>query len=72
VFHGKGGYDWQTVYEMPLWLRRYTFNVIKEYYDKEKEEQEKQMRGSETLTNKSKIAKPPIVEPSYTTKASKK
>ena len=21
VFHGQGGYDWETVYNMPIWLR---------------------------------------------------
>ena len=35
VFHGQGGYDWNTIYNMPIWLRRFTFNKIKEYYDKE-------------------------------------
>ena len=33
VFHGQGGYDWETVYNMPLWLRRFTFDRIKEFYD---------------------------------------
>ena len=37
VFHGKGGYDWNTVYNMPIWLRKYTFSEIKKYYDDEKE-----------------------------------
>ena len=37
VFHGKGGYDWNTIYNMPIWLRKYTFNEIKKYYDEEKE-----------------------------------
>ena len=36
-FHGKGGYDWNTIYEMPRWLRQFTFNKIKEFYDKENE-----------------------------------
>lgn len=31
-FHGKGGYDWNTVYNMPIWLRKFTFNKINEYY----------------------------------------
>jgi hypothetical protein len=31
-FHGQGGYDWNTVYNMPIWLRRFTFNKINEYY----------------------------------------
>ena len=33
VFHGQGGYDWPTVYAMPIWLRNYTYNKIKEFYD---------------------------------------
>ena len=42
VFHGQGGYDWQTVYNMPIWLRRFTFKKIEEYYVKQNEEAEKQ------------------------------
>ena len=37
VFYGKGGYDWHTVYNMPIWLRRWTFNEIKNHYTEEKE-----------------------------------
>jgi hypothetical protein len=57
---------------MPLWLRRTTFNLIKEFYDKEAEEYEKQ---NKTLKNgnKSEISRPNIVPtPTYTTKAAKK
>jgi hypothetical protein len=36
-FHGKGGYDWPTVYAMPRWLRQFTFNKINEFYQKENE-----------------------------------
>mgnify|MGYP000979422716 CR=1 FL=1 len=42
VFHGKGGYTWDTVYEMPIWLRNFTFQKLKEWYDKEQEQIEKQ------------------------------
>ena len=35
VFHGQGGYDWNTVYNMPIWLRKFTFNKMREYYDKQ-------------------------------------
>ena len=35
VFHGKGGYDWETIYNMPRWLRQFTFNKINEFYKKE-------------------------------------
>jgi len=37
VFHGQGGYDWNTVYNMPLWLRKFTFNEIKTYHEKQNE-----------------------------------
>lgn len=33
VFFGKGGYDWNTVYNMPIWLRKYTFFELKKYYE---------------------------------------
>ena len=36
-FHGKGGYDWNTVYDMPIWLRKFTFHEINEFYKKENE-----------------------------------
>jgi hypothetical protein len=39
VFHGQGGYNFDDVYNMPLWLRSYTFNQIKKWYD-EKNKQE--------------------------------
>ena len=35
VFHGKGGYDWSTVYNMPIWLRKFTFFQLKEFYENE-------------------------------------
>lgn len=33
VFHGQGGYDWETVYNMPIWLRKFTFHKMKTHYD---------------------------------------
>lgn len=36
-FHGQGGYSWSEVYNMPIWLRRFTFRKIKEHYDKQSE-----------------------------------
>jgi len=55
---------------MPLWLRRTTFNLMKEHYDKEKEAADKQQN---MLSNKGKneIARPNI-SPTYTAKAPKK
>ena len=57
---------------MPLWLRRTTFNLMNEYYEKQNEAQEKQ---NNMLNNKNKgeIARPNITPgPTYTTKAAKK
>ena len=52
VFHGKGGYDYYTIYNMPLWLRKFTFKEINDFY----EEQNKQMKnqtgkGTKSLVN---------------------
>ena len=44
VFHGKGGYDWHTVYNMPIWLRRYTFEQIKSFYEKAQKKDEEQSK----------------------------
>lgn len=71
VFHGKGGYDWNTVYNMPIWLRRITFSMIQQYYEEEREAMEK-ARGVEKLENtSSSVTRPNIKAPSYTTKSSK-
>ena len=35
VFHGQGGYDWDTVYNIPIWLRKFTFKKIQDWYDKQ-------------------------------------
>lgn len=50
VFHGKGGYDWATVYAMPIWLRRFTFSKIEDFYRQEAEHTEKASKGGNTTT----------------------
>ena len=55
-FHGKGGYDWPTVYAMPRWLRQFTFNKINEFYQKENEAHEK--ASSKGSGNKSTLIDP--------------
>jgi hypothetical protein len=77
VFFGKGGYDWNTVYNMPIWLRRFTFNTINEFYQKEKEEYDKITNKGELITADKPLAKPNIpqlkdITPTYTSKATKK
>ena len=73
VFHGKGGYDWDTVYNMPLWLRKITFNLMKEYYEKEAEEHNKQ-KNMLNNKGKSEISRPNInpTTPNYIARAPKK
>ena len=77
VFHGKGGYDWETVYNMPIWLRNFTFNKMKEWFDAEAKAKDPQ----EYLVNQDsphkQISVPDAVkklagDPSYSTKAPKK
>lgn len=70
VFHGNGGYDWHTVYNMPIWLRRWTFQKLQEYYDKKNEAEENAYNKS-TNRQKAKVNRPNI-KPSYSTKASNK
>jgi hypothetical protein len=62
VFHGKGGYDWHTVYNMPVWLRRWTFNEIKTHYEEEKdavENSKKNNGGKQTVINPDGVIKTP-------------
>ena len=72
VFNSNGGYDWNTVYHMPIWLRTFTFNKLKEFYDKEQEIADQQ---NNQLSNKSgkEIARPDIPQSStYNAKVPKK
>ena len=45
MFHGKGGYDLHTVYNLPIWLRKFITSEIQEHYKKEKESIEKAKKG---------------------------
>ena len=73
VFNGQGGYDWNTIYNMPIWLRRFTYETLREHYEKLNEQAEKQQN---MLNNKGKgdISRPNIApkQPTYTSKAPKK
>ena len=72
VFHGNGGFSWDTIYNMPIWLRRFTFNKIKEHFDKQNEENEKQQNMLNNKQNARKEIARPNIAPTYTTKAPKK
>jgi hypothetical protein len=52
VFHGKGGYDYATIYNMPIWLRKFTFSEIDKHYKDEAkamEDAQKGKKGTKTL-----------------------
>lgn len=69
VFYGNGGYDWGTIYNMPIWLRKFTYEKLKKHYEDKKEEQDKINNQLTNKPDKNKITKPNI---DYTSKASKK
>lgn len=74
VFWGQGGYNWESVYNMPIWLRNFTFNLIRKHYE-EKNKQHSQSKNSSKTTlvdssgNVNKEAfkdnAPPIKVPKY-------
>ena len=68
VFNGQGGYPWETVFNMPIWLRRFTFETLKEYYEKLEEAKNNQ---TNILKNNKEIARPNIT-PTYIAKAPRK
>jgi len=74
VFHGGGGYDWNTVYNMPIWLRRFTFETLREHFEKQNEEAEKQQNMMKNNgKSKGELSRPNIAsKPTYTTKAPRK
>ena len=68
VFHGKGGYDWYTIYDMPIWLRKFTFNEMQKFYKEKSESTENNglsNKGSKTLIDPSgKVNTPEFLEAS--------
>jgi hypothetical protein len=50
-FYGQGGYSWDIIYNMPIYLRKFIFNEMKEYYD----EQNKNSNKNSSPKNKKTI-----------------
>ena len=69
VFYGQGGYDWDTIYNMPIRYREFIYNQIRTHYEKQAQDAEKQQKSLKSQT--AKTAKPNI-NPTYTAKAPKK
>ena len=78
VFFGRGGYDWYTIYNMPIWLRKFTAKMIEQRITEEYEAQQKsinQSQGIQTATpeNTRSVQIPDAVKKaSYTTSVAKK
>jgi hypothetical protein len=80
VFHGKGGYDWHTIYNMPIWLRKFTFHQLQTFYDEEKQTYEESQNAGQTtaIDSSGKVHTPEFMKPreskspTYTTRASNK
>lgn len=53
VFHGGGGYIWSEVYNMPIYLRRFTLSKLKEHYTKANESSKPQKKNGQQLVDSS-------------------
>ena len=71
VFHGQGGYSYDIIYNMPIWLRNYTFYKLKDWYNqKNKNPNEDSWTQGQVKEEASQNKK--VQVPTYVTKASKK
>ena len=54
VFYGKGGYDFDTIYNMPIWLRKFTWAEIQKHYKEEQkalQNSQSKNKGNKTLVS---------------------
>lgn len=58
VFHGNGGYDWFTIYNMPIWLRKFTFHEINEYNKDQNERANKSKNKDSLVDSKGQVKRP--------------
>lgn len=55
ILHGGGGYDWNTIYNLPIWLRKFIFHKLKEYH----KPKESDLAGQTENIKSGKIELPP-------------
>ena len=58
MYFGNGGYDWATVYNMPIWLRKFNIHRINEHLKKEEDAAQK-ARGESNIGD-GEISRPNI------------
>tara|TARA_R100001198_G_C5152155_1_gene161105 strand:- start:181 stop:402 length:222 start_codon:yes stop_codon:yes gene_type:complete len=49
VFHGNGGFTWQDVMNMPIWLRMFYIKQINDHFKKQEQLQKNQQRKDRRL-----------------------
>ena len=78
VFHGGGGYDWDTLYSMPIWLRNFTFKKISDHFEAKNKAQRndpanaQQNKYMDKFSSPSKTSSPKIKTPDFVTSKAKK
>lgn len=73
MFHGGGGYDYTTIYNMPIWLRTFTFNKLKEHYTPKNSQDDIINKSINSMKQaQSNGVVPKVQVPSYVTRAPKK
>lgn len=83
LFHSKGGYDYNTIYNMPIWLRKFTFHKLQSFYEEESKAYSSANKNSNSTTlvdSSGKVNTPEFLkaskeytkQPTYTTKALRK
>ncbi len=54
VYHGNGGYDYYTIYNMPNWLRKFTWKEINDFVlerNKQQKSASEKGKNKESLVN---------------------
>ena len=60
-FHGQGGYSWSEVYQMPIWVRKFIFEELRQYYE-EQNNQSSSSTSTNLLNPDGTVNKPAFVE----------
>jgi len=59
VYHGGGGFDWHTIYNMPIWLRKLTYNKIVQFLKEKNDAQNGTTSTNGSSTRQIDFTKPP-------------
>lgn len=72
MFHGQGGYSWDIIYDMPIWLRNFTYNKIREFHEKKNAPKDTVQESIKNMKSAGAAANTKVQVPTYVTKVSKK